>query len=294
MATAEESRGALRALVEARLGDGDGRAWLAEKAKAPGLDAVMRLMPEVGRAVGRRPLVAAFAERDRAQVEGVWGPLRVGDWTVDQAVRVLLLAEAAEAAAGDPYDALFSAYDRGDTETRAAALRALNFVRPGDPRKGLELVYDAGRTYLNELMIAAWCDNPFSSKHLSDHDFRKAVLKAFFVGVPVERFLGLEERADEELARSLCDYIDERLAAGRTVPPMLWVVAALHPRPGLVARLVGNLEHPLPEERLAAARALANARDARTLGFVEERLQREEDADVRAALERARERIEGR
>jgi hypothetical protein len=287
MATAEESRQALRARIAERLGDGPGAAWLAEHGAVYDVDAVLKLMPEAGRVFGKKPLVAAFAERDRAAIEGVWGPLRVGDWRLDDAVRLLIVARCADATES-PYDTLWALYDRGDTETRAAAIRALNFVRAGDPESGLRLVHDGGRTYLDELIKAAWCDNPFASRHLSEQEFRKAVLKAFFVGAPVDRILDLERRADAELAKSLCDYIDERLAAGRPVPPLLWSVAALHPRPGLVARLIGNLEHPNRDERLAAARALANARDARALSFISERLEREPDADVRAALEAAR------
>jgi len=290
-ATPAESREAIRTLLSTRLGDGPGAEWLARHEGETDPEAVRKLMPEVARAVGRKALVAAFAERARAEVPGVWGALKVGDWRTDDAVRVLLLAHAAGAAA-EPYGALHAAYDLGDTETRVAALRAVNFVAAGPPELALDMVLDAGRTYLNELLSAAWCNNPFSARHLSDHDYRKAVLKAFFVGVPVDGFLGLESRADETLTQSLNEYADERLAAGRPVPPAVWAVAAVHPRPGLVARLIGNLEHPSGDERLAAARALANARDARSLPFVTERLERETDEDVRAALQSARSRIE--
>jgi len=283
---AKDAQDALEARLRGRLGAGPAAEWLAERRTVADLDAARALMPEVPRAVGRRPLVAAFAERAGATLPGVWGPVPIGGWRVDGAVRALLLARAA-AAAADPYDALFRAYDLGDTDTRVAALRALNLCQ-GEVERGLELVLDAGRTYLTPLLEAAWAGNPFSAEHLSPHDYRKAVLKAFFCDVPVDGFLRLDERADAELAASLCDYIDERLAAGRSVPRALWAVVALHPRPGLVARLIGNLEHPDREERLAAARALARARDGRALPFIVERLAREDDAEVGAALDAAR------
>lgn len=288
--TAREARDGLRSRVEARLAGSGAGAWLGEQASTD-LEEVRGLLPKLHRQVGRRPLISAFAERARATVPGVWGAVPVGSWTLAQAAAALLLAEAADAAP-DPYPALFRVYDLGDTDSRVAALRALNFVRAGAPGPGLELVLDAGRTYLTPLLEAAWCGNPFSAEHLSDHDYRKAVLKAFFCDVPVEGFLRLEERADAELAQSLCDYIDERLAAGRAVPRAIWALAAFYPRAGLVARLIGNLEHPDAAERLAAARALANAQDPRAHSFVLERAEREADPDVLAALERARARIE--
>ncbi len=287
-ATPEESRDALRRQLEERLDEGSpAAAWWREHREAADPEAVRVLLPEALRRLGRRPLVAAFAERAAATAPGVWGAVPVGEWRLGEAAQVLLLAQAADAAAR-PYETLFRAYDLGDTETRVAALRALNFVRRGEAQEGLRLVLDAGRTYLTQLLSAAWCGNPFSAYNLDAHDFRKAVLKAFFCDVPVEGFLRLEERADEELAQSLCEYIDERLAAGRTVPRTIWSVAAHHPRPGLVARLIGNLEHPDPHERLAAARALTRARDPRALTFVTERLEREQDPDVTEALAAAR------
>ena len=279
---AAAARQELRERLIPRLSDA-GRAWLGE---ARELDALRSALPRAGRALGKKGLVAAFAERAGAQVGGVWGALPVGAWSVPDAGCVLLLAEAAEAQPS-PYSVLFETYDAAGTEVKVACLRALNFVRPDDVAKGLELVADAGRTYLPELLGGAWAGNPFSARFLSPHDYRKAVLKAFFCDVPVEGFLRLEERADAELAESLCDYVDERLAAGRAVPRAIWPLAALHPRPGLVGRLIGMLEHPDPQERVTAARALAKTGDLRATSFVHERLEREPESSVREALQAA-------
>jgi HEAT repeat protein len=281
---ASEARAELRERLDPRLNDA-GRAWLAEQGAA-GLEALQTALPHASRALGKKGLVAAFAERAGARVTGTWGALPVGDWSVADAACVLLLAEAAEAQAS-PYATLFATYDAAGTEVKVACLRALNFVRADEVAKGLELIADAGRTYLPELLGGAWSGNPFSARFLSAHDYRKAVLKAFFSEVPVEGFLRLEERADAELAASLCDYIDERLAAGRSVPRAIWPLAALHPRPGLVGRLIGMLEHPDPQERETAARALAKAGDPRATSFVHERLERENESAVREALEAA-------
>ena len=279
-------RAALQGRILDRIGSSSGAEWLRTLEIPTDIDAVRPLLLQASRHVGRQSLVAAFAERADATAEGVFGPLKIGHWNTDGAARALIVAEAADRAA-DPYAALFRTYDLGDTETRVAALRAINFVRPGAPAGALEMIRDAGRTYLNELMEAAWLDSPFASRNLTDQEYRKAVLKAFFCGLPVERFEGLLGRADAELSDSLCQYADEREAAGRPVPHAVWPIAALHPRAGLVARLIGKLEHPLSEERLAAARSLANARDARSIPFLEERRTRESDPDVRVAIDAA-------
>ncbi len=285
--TPADSRAGLRAALEARLGPGEALAWLDARS-AEDLDAIRHAMADIGRVVGKKPLIAGFGERDTATLDGVYGPMRVGGWRADEAARAWLLATVADRDE-TPHETLFGLYDLGDTDTRVGALHALNFVAEADTDRGLELVLDAGRTYLDPLLTAAWCDNPFSAKYMSDEAYRSAVLKALFCNVSVDGFLGLEERADPELAKSLYDYADEREAAGRHVPAAVWIVAALHPRPGLVARLVGRLEHPLPGERIVAARALANARDARAATFIAERLERESDPGVEAALKAAAE-----
>lgn len=287
---AAQARATLRDAVRARL-SGEGAAWLEAQGTRP-LEELKPLLPQAARHTGPQGLVAAFAERAGAQLGGVWGALPVGHWSLADAARVWLLSEAA-AREPSPGGALYAAYDQAGTEVKVACLRALNFVAPEPPEVGLALVHDAGRTYLPALLGAAWTGNPYSALHLSDHDYRKAVLKAFFCDVPVGGFLRLEERATPELAQSLCEYVDERLAAGRTVPRDIWPLAALHPRPGLVARLIGMLEHPDPQERATAARALRNARDPRALSFLRERREREADAAVRAALDAGLAALEG-
>ncbi len=281
---AAEARAALRARLDDRLGER--AAYLDAQPLDTG--SIQKVLAGLARAVGRRPLIAAFAERDQATMPSALGPMKCGHWRSDVAAATWLIAEVA-AASETPNATLFAIYDKAGTEAREACLRALNFVEDDDHASGLELIRDGGRTYLDPLLHAAWCHNPYSAKHLTDQEYRKAVLKALFVGMPVGDFHELEARADETLARSLCEFADERLAAGRDVPDAVWIVAARYPRPGLIARLIGRLEHPLPEQRLVAAKALSNAKDARALPFIEERLEREEDPAVKAALLRARE-----
>lgn len=283
--TAYEDSAALGAWLEARAGE-----VCAEGAQERRQELLQEQLLTLPRAVGRRHLVRPFAERGAARVEGVWGALPVGDWRADEAARVWLISAALGEGEGS-YSRLFTLYDAGDTEAKVACVRALNFCE-GDPADGLTLIHDAGRTYLPSLMSAAWRHSPFSAQHLSAEEFRKAVLKSLFCDVPVDDFIGLERRADEELSRSLCEYANEREAAGRLVPNAVWTVAARFPLPGLVARLIGRLEHPAELERLTAARALTAARDPRAETFLRERLERERAPGVREALASALEALQ--
>ncbi|MEU4485148.1 EboA domain-containing protein [Streptomyces purpurascens] len=136
------------------------------------------------------------------------------------AARVLIL-HAARAGT----DALTRVYFQGTGDERRAVLHALPHLVSGPG--ALPLVEDALRTNDTRLLTAAV--GPYAARHLAPHDWRHAVLKCLFTGVPVEHVADLPRRAhgDGELARMLGDYAAERTAAGRTVPEDLYRVLDL-------------------------------------------------------------------
>ena len=243
---------------------------------------------DVSRRFGRRHLVIAFAERANVHLPMVWGDGPVGHWLRDETAKVWLLSALTSDVAqeNERFNVLYEIYDGCDTAGRVACLRAINFMN-GVSTDGVNIIHDAGRTYLNELMEAGWCHSPFASTWLSDEEYRKAVLKSLFCEVSVDGFMRLDERADPELSRSLCEFANEREAAGRVVPMAVWRVAAYHPLPGLVARLIGRLEHPSQEERVTAAIGLGRAAHQRALFFLQDRATRESSPEVSAALNEA-------
>ena len=91
----------------------------------------------------------------------------------------------------------------------------------------LPIVEDALRTNDTRLVTAAV--GPYAARHLDAHNWRDAVLKCLFTGVPLDAVAELPRRAraDFALARMLGDYADERSAAGRPVPEDLYRVLAL-------------------------------------------------------------------
>ncbi|MEU7645146.1 EboA domain-containing protein [Streptomyces huasconensis] len=203
---------ALRTRLEADLG-GAARAWL-DQATAE---------------------AAAHAERSEPQARGplpTWelriaeAGRRCGPEHAD-AARVLLL----HAASADPAT-LARVYAQGTAPERRAVLHALPHLVPGP--EALPLVQDALRT--NDTRLVAAAVGPYAAAHLAPHDWRHAVLKCLFTGVPVDAVADLPRRArgDGELARMLGDFASERMAAGRPVPSDLHRVLALT-APGAVS-----------------------------------------------------------
>ncbi|GAA2303009.1 EboA domain-containing protein [Streptomyces kunmingensis] len=127
------------------------------------------------------------------------------------ATRVLLLHAARADTA-----TLTRLYAQGTAAERRAVLEALPHLVTGS--EGLPLVEDALRT--NDTRLVAAAVGPYAAQHLPDHDWRHAVLKCLFTGVPVDVVAELPRRADgnTELARMLGDFAQKRTAAGRPVP----------------------------------------------------------------------------
>jgi hypothetical protein len=269
----------LRGELAARVAPG-GLAWLEQQlaaARRGDREAVAVAFPGVGRRLGREPLGSPAALPSARGGRAV--PLRA--WRLDDAGRAALLV----AFAGDAEALARDLYFAGDMRERAGALRALALVGTRD--LALDAVRDALRVAAAELFEAAVAENPYTSAVLPDEEFYRAVLKAAFVGIPIDRVDRVEQRADGELTRLLMSYVTEREVAGRSVPPDVWPVVALNPVPGLAARLCGYLEHPAEAHRLNAAVALGRVGDRRTRPFLEDRLAREGDPAVRRAIEAA-------
>nr|WP_225858971.1 EboA domain-containing protein [Streptomyces albicerus] len=137
-----------------------------------------------------------------------------------EAARILLLHAARADAA-----TLARVYRQGTAAERRAVLEALPHLVPGPD--ALPIVEDALRT--NDTRLVAAAVGPYAARHLDAHNWRHAVLKCLFTGVPVNAVADLPRRAraDAELARMLGDYADERTAADRPVPEDLYRVLAL-------------------------------------------------------------------
>jgi hypothetical protein len=58
------------------------------------------------------------------------------------------------------------------------------------------------------------------------------VLKALFMGIPLDVVAGLDRRADDELARMAVGLVEERRAAGRPVSDDMRRLATITTTPG--------------------------------------------------------------
>jgi hypothetical protein len=154
---------------------------------------------------------------DEEQSLRALGILSPRDWGLDGLARAALLRDALDALPPERHVALVrEVYLKGDEREQAAVLRALS--RLPDPARFLDIGTDGCRTNVRDVFEAIACENSYPAEHFPDPAFNQLVLKAYFVGVPVARILGIERRRTPELRRMAADYASERRAAGRPVP----------------------------------------------------------------------------
>lgn len=209
----------LRGWVMARAGKeamwlGDTLANLADGAPEKALHVVLGLAP---RRLGKADLALSPADLEAADAARPgWDP---SDWSLDGAARVLALLVYRGAR---PFAETFKDLRR---TSDAAEMIALYRGLPLYPEpEALDFEVGEGlRSNLRPVFEAIAHRNPWPRDHFDEHRWNHMILKALFVGARLAPIVGLEDRANPELARILCDYAEERWAAGRPVTPELWI-----------------------------------------------------------------------
>lgn len=142
------------------------------------------------------------------------------EWTIDRLARVWLLMHA-DASDREKYfrnvENLFLAAEVNELVALYSALPLLAYQQKWTARCS-----EGIRNNIGDVLNVIMCNNPYPSENLNEAAWNQMVLKAFFTGKPVEEIIGLDERANERLAKTLVDYAHERWAAHRDVNPLLW------------------------------------------------------------------------
>lgn len=201
--------------VRARL-DASTAGWL-EQGVARAQSGTLAQLLEAYTAASAR-LGDATLELRRSDIAGAVPGTSFDKWTLEDTGRLILLLARAEPprdAAAFASDAV-ACYEQGDAREQRSWLRAVSLLP--DPAQFRLLVIDACRTNILPIFEAVACENPYPADYFPERNFNQVVLKALFNNVALSRIVGLNRRANPELARMAGDYAAERRAAGRSVP----------------------------------------------------------------------------
>jgi hypothetical protein len=225
------------------------RARLEAGAGAREFNMAISLVP---RRLGKADLALdAAALRAAQDARPSWDPR---GWSVDQTGRLVLLLAGGGTGAGfaDRLRQLFATADIGETITFYRGLP----LYP-DPELHLMRAREGVRSGMQPVFEAVAHRNPFPAERFDENAWNHMVLKALFIGSALAPIQGLDRRANPTLARMLCDYAQERWAAGRPVSPELWRCVGPYADDAALDDLARVLREGGAAGREAAALALA-------------------------------------
>lgn len=234
---------------------GDQADWLAERFAALAAGAPERdlhiFLGLAPRRLGKPDLAPDRAEE--AELAAAAPGVDLSGWSLDGAARVAGLALYAGAR---PFAATLRDLRRtADAAELITLFRGLPFYP--EPESLLLEAGEALRSNMRAVFEAVAHGNPYPQACFDEHRWNQMVLKALFVGSRLAPIVGLDARANPELARVLRDFAHERRAAGRPVPAELWrCVGPFATDPASLDDLRLALDEG-PAARRAAALALA-------------------------------------
>lgn len=149
----------------------------------------------------------------------------ISGWTTDRLCRVYLLMQVPDQDK-EVYlrriNGLFTAAEMNEQAALYSALPVFSY-----PEEWVHRCEEGIRSNIGTVLEAIMYHNPYPAKHLPESSWNQLVLKAFFTEKDVTRITGIYERKNKALSETLKDYVQERLAAHRTVHPEIYKLIEL-------------------------------------------------------------------
>lgn len=209
----------------------------------------------IPRRLGKEPI--RLTEAERALAADLRSGFQPSGWPADRMARVwwiLQATEQEEEAFVGQIEQILSTADLGELVAIYSSLPLLPY-----PERFVALTAEGIRTNMTSVFDAIALDNPYPADYLPAPAWNQMYLKAAFMDRPLHRIVGIDRRANAELARIISDYAHERWAAGRIVSPELWRPVGAYLDATLLADLQRLLQADDPRQRQAAALVLQAA-----------------------------------
>jgi hypothetical protein len=181
----------------------DAWSWMNErKTAAMGSSAFNTVFAAMPRKTGKT--LIKIAGEESAQLQSLRPGFTIDNWSIDRLSRVWLLLHvdpSDEEKYFQSIDHLFLAAEMNELVALYSALPLLAY-----PERWSKRCADGIRSNIGDVLQAIMCNNPYPSEQLEEKAWNQLVLKAFFTEKPIHRIIGLDERANGELANILSDY----------------------------------------------------------------------------------------
>ncbi|WP_157871806.1 EboA family metabolite traffic protein [Gloeothece verrucosa] len=211
--------------------------WLEEKRQqiAQGSSAKVFFLAfsAVPRHTGKEDLKLTLDDWQTIEVmRSGWCPY---NWSIDQAARTLLALSVPEDNAQEYVQTLEKVFTAADVSELVALYQALPLL-PYPEQYRLRAA-EGIRSNMTAVFNAVALCNPYPAEYFDDIAWNQMVLKALFIGSPLNLIQGLEKRSNPQLSQMLIDYAKERWAANRSVPSEIWAVIKPYGNASIIAEL---------------------------------------------------------
>lgn len=195
--------------------------------------------------------VVRISAEEASQLTTILQGFAISGWTLDHLARVWLLMQLDPRQKEKYFDTIENLFLNAEMSELVALYSALPVL--AYPESWRKRCAEGIRNNIGQVLDAVICNNPYPAGQLDDAAWNQLVLKAIFTEKPVLQIVGLRERMNRNLARSLSDYAHERWAAHRDVNPLLWICVV----PFIDGNIFEDIRHLFSEgsvlEREAAA-----------------------------------------
>jgi len=170
------------------------------------------------RKTGKAPLkiTAQQSEAIGAAIPG----FSVDSWTVDHLGRAYLLMNLDRSNKEEYFRKIENLFLAAEMSEQVALYSSLPLL--AHPELWVKRCSEGIRSNIGIVLEAIMYNNPYPSQNLEQAAWNQLVLKAFFTDKEIGKIVGIDQRANKELAYIISDYAHERWAAGRELNPNMW------------------------------------------------------------------------
>jgi len=203
------------------------------------------------RKTGKAPLkiTAQQSEAISAAIPG----FSVDSWTVDHLGRAYLLMNLDSSNKEEYFRKIENLFLAAEMSEQVALYSSLPLL--AHPELWVKRCSEGIRSNIGIVLEANMYNNPYPSQNLEQAAWNQLVLKAFFTDKEIGKIVGIDQRANKELAYIISDYAHERWAAGRELNPNMWRLVG----PFIDDKLFEDIKRLFDDGKLTDRRAAALA-----------------------------------
>ncbi len=144
----------------------------------------------------------------------------VESWSVDRLGRAYLLLNLDPANKDEYFRKIENLFLAAEMSELVALYSSLPLL--ACPEIWVKRCSEGIRSNIGSVLEAIMYQNPYPAQNLDQSAWNQLVLKAFFTDKEIGKIIGIDSRANKDLAYILSDYAHERWAAKREVNANLW------------------------------------------------------------------------